>query len=164
MFLQYLLLILGLASLACALLLLYMPRRVAAAVPAYAGMLMLHMSYFIEANTGWLLFWGAATVMVAALVYMQPQGEIDGYKGSNLYVASSAIAGALLGMVVDPRIMVLGIILGAFVGQMAYSRTPHGRWMAQAGGKVMLHYYAAKCLPVVVATAIIGISIEGFLL
>ena len=56
MFLQYLLLILGLASLACALLLLYMPRRVAAAVPAYAGMLMLHMSYFIEANTGWLLF------------------------------------------------------------------------------------------------------------
>ena len=164
MILQYLLLVLGLCSLTCALVLLYFPRRVAAAVPAYAGMLMLHCSYYIKANTGWLLFWGAATVMVAALVYMQPQGEIDGHRSSNIYVASSAIAGALLGMVVDPRIMVLGIILGAFVGQMAYSRTPHGRWLATSGGKTMLHYYAAKCLPVVIATAIVGIAVEGFLL
>ena len=163
MILQYLLLVLGLAALTAALVLLYLPRRVAAAVPAYAGMLLLHWSYFIQANTGWMLFWGAATVMVAALVYMQPPGEIDGHRASNLYVASSAIAGALLGMIVDPRIMVLGIIIGAFVGQMAYSRTPDGRWMAESGGKTMLHYYAAKCLPVVIATAIIGISVVGFL-
>ena len=163
MILQYLLLVLGVACLVVAVVLLYLPKRVAAAVPAYAGMLMLHWSYFIQANTGWMLFWGAATIIVASLVYMQPAGEIDGYRGSNLYVASSAIAGALLGMIVDPRIMVLGIILGAFVGQMAYSRTPNGRWMAKAGGKTMLHYYAAKCLPVVIATAIIGISVEGFL-
>ncbi len=162
--LRYILLALGLLSLACSLVLLYWPQRVAAAVPAFAGLLLLHLSYFIEANPGWLLFWGAAALMVAALVYMQPPGEIDGHRSSNLYVASSAIAGALLGMIVDPRIMVLGIILGAFVGQMAYSRTPSGRWMAQAGGKVMLHYYAAKCLPVVVATAIVSIAVEGFLL
>ena len=165
MILQYILLVLGVLSLCLAVALLFVPRRrVAAAVPAYCGLLMLHWSYFIEANSGWLLFWGAATAIVAALVYMQPPGEIDGHRSSNIYVASSAIAGALLGMVVDPRIMVLGIVLGAFVGQMAYSRTPHGQWLAKGGGKTMLHYYAAKCLPVVIATAIVGIAVEGFIL
>ncbi|MBQ7690247.1 MAG: hypothetical protein IJT30_03520 [Muribaculaceae bacterium] len=163
MILQYILLVLGVLSLLIGVVLLYRPCRVAAAVPACVGLLLLHWSYFIAVHAWWLPFWCAATVIVAALVYLQPAGEIDGHRSSNIYVASSALAGALLGMVANTDYMVLGTVLGAFVGQMAYSRTPHGQWLAKGGGKTMLHYYAAKCLPVVVATAIIAIAIEGLL-
>ena len=94
---------------------------------------------------------------------MSPQGEIDGKRSSNLYVAASALAGALLGIIVDPRIMVLGVIIGAFVGQLAYSRTPHGKWLSKSSS-VFLQYFCAKCLPVIVTVSVIGIAIEGFLL
>ena len=153
----------GIFSLAAALWLLFYPRWVTAAVPAFAGMLLLHWSYFIDVKLSTFLFWGVATLIVWGIVRMLPQGEIDGNNSSNLYVSASAIAGGLLGMVVDARILVLGVILGAFVGQLAYSRTPAGRWLGVASS-TFLQYFCAKCLPVVVAVSIIGIAIEGFLL
>ena len=167
MVMQYILLVLGILALACAVALLFYPRWVAAAVPAYAGMLLLHWSYFISVPLSTFLFWGVATIIVWGLVRMSPQGEIDGNRASNiynaLYIGASAIAGGLLGMVVDARILVLGVILGAFVGTLAYSRTPAGRWLGVASS-TFLKYFCAKSLPVVVAVAIIGIAIEGFIL
>lgn len=94
---------------------------------------------------------------------MSPPGEIDGKRSSNIYVGASAMAGALLGMLVDARLMVLGVILGALVGQLAYSRTPHGKWLTRSGA-TFLQYFCAKCLPVIVAVSIVGIAVEGFLL
>lgn len=163
MILQITLLVLGILCLFAALILLFYPRLVTAAVPAFVGLVLLHLSYFIAVPTSTFLFWGVAAVMVWGITYMSPQGEIDGRSSSNIYVGASAIAGALLGMLVDPRIMVLGVILGAFVGELAYSRTPHGRWLT-ASTKTFLQYYCAKCLPAVVAVSIIAIAIEGFIL
>ncbi len=163
MILQYLLLVLGIACLIAALALLFYPRWVVAAVPAFVGLLLLHWSYFIAVPLSTFLFWGVATVMVWGINYMSPQGEIDGKRSSNIYVGASAMAGALLGMLVDARIMVLGVVLGAVVGQLAYSRTPHGRWLSQSGA-TFVQYFCAKCLPVIVAVSIVGIAVEGFLL
>lgn len=126
-------------------------------------MVLLHMSYFIAVKTSTFLFWGIATALVAGLAYMSPRGEPDGQRASNLYIGASAIAGCLLGIIVGPRIMVLGVVLGAFVGQLAYSRTPAGKWMRQPTS-TFLQYFAAKCLPAIVAVAQVGIAIEGFLL
>ncbi|MBO7609474.1 MAG: hypothetical protein J6S96_04660 [Muribaculaceae bacterium] len=163
MILQITLLVLGILCLFASLIMLFYPRWVPAAVPAFVGLLLLHWSYFIAVPLGTFLFWGAAALMVWGIIYMSPQGEIDGKKSSNLYVGASAIAGALLGMIVDPRIMVLGVILGAFVGQLAYSRTPHGKWLTKSPS-IFFQYFCAKCLPAIVAVSIIGIAIEGFLL
>ncbi len=160
---QYILLTLGIAMLVAAAVLLFRPSKVVAALPAFIGMLLLHLSYFIAVKTGTFLFWGTATALVAGLAYMSPQGEPDGQKASNLYIGTSAIAGCLLGMIVGARIMVLGVVLGAFVGQLAYSRTPAGRWMRQPA-TTFLQYFAAKCLPAIVAVAQMGIAIEGFLM
>ena len=126
-------------------------------------MVLLHASYFISVKTGTFLFWGAATALVAGLAYMSPPGEPDGQRASNLYIGASAIAGCLLGIIVGARIMVLGVVLGAFVGQLAYSRTPAGRWMSQPVA-TFAQYFAAKCLPAIVALAQVGIAIEGFIL
>lgn len=159
---QYILLVLGVASLTAALWLLFRPGRVVAAIPAFVGMLLLHWSYFIAVKTVTFFFWGTATAMVAALAYMSPEGEPDGQRASNLYISASAIAGCLLGMIVGARVMVLGVVLGAFVGQMAYSRTPAGRWMREPAA-TFAKYFAAKCLPAIVAVAQVGIAIQGFL-
>ena len=88
----HILLVLGLVALAAALWLVLRPWRVAAAVPAFAGLVLLHFSYYIEVPLRAFVFWGIATAMVAGLTYLSPSGEPDGNKASNLYVGLSAMA------------------------------------------------------------------------
>ena len=164
MIMQYILLTLGSLCLLLATGLVMRPCRVAAAVPAFVGLLLLHYSYYIAVPLRTFLFWGLATMMVAGIVYLSPTGEPDGNRASNLYVGLSAIAGCLLGMIVGARIMVLGVLLGAMVGLFAYSSTPAGRWLKAQPARNMAQYFGAKCLPVIVAVALIGIAIEGFIL
>lgn len=160
---QYLLLTLGIVALLAAMVLLFRPWRwLVAAIPAFVGLVLLHLSYFIAVPTGILIFWAVCTAMVGGLAYVSPRGEPDGQRASNLYIGASAIAGCLLGMIVGARFMLLGVVLGAFVGQLAYSRTPAGRWMREPA-KTFLQYFAAKCLPAIVAVAQVGIALEGII-
>ena len=72
------------------------------------------------------------------------------------------LAGCLLGMLVGARVMVLGVVLGAFVGQMAYSRTPEGKWL-KFPTSTFIQYFCAKSLPAIVAVSMLGIAVEGFI-
>ena len=159
---QYLLFILGLLCLLLALALVFVPRW-PAAVPAYVGLVLMHCSYFIAVLTSTFVFWGVMTLMVALIWWFSPKGEPDGHASSNIYIAGGTMAGCLLGIIVGARIMVLGTVMGALVGLLAYSRTPDGRWM-QPSPVMMARYFAAKCLPAIVAVAITGVAIEGLLL
>lgn len=154
-------LILGIACLAAAMWLVLRPRWVAA-IPAFAALVLLHSSYFIAVPTRTFMFWGVATLLIAGLDYLSPKGEPDGKKSSNLYIGLGAIAGCLLGIIVGARIMVLGVILGAITGQFMYSRTPDGSWLKVTSGDFW-RYFSAKSLPAIVAVAIAGIAIEGFI-
>ena len=49
------------------------------------------------------------------------------------------------------------------MGQLAYSRTPNGKWMLFPS-TVFLRYFAAKCLPAIVAVSIVCIAIAGFVI
>ena len=159
MVLQTILLIAGIACLVAALLLVLWPRWVAA-VPAFAGLALMHWSYVIDVKTMTFIFWGIATLITAGLFYLQPSGEPDGNRSSNLYVGFTAMAGGMLGILLAPRIMVLGVILGAAMGQLAYSRTPAGKWMLFPSTQFW-RYFAAKCLPAIVAVSIVCIAIMG---
>lgn len=161
MILQYLLLIAGIACLATALILVLRPRFVAC-LPAYAGLVLLHLSYYIAVPVSTFIFWGAATLIVSGLHYMSPGGEPDGKKSSNIYIGLGAVAGALLGILVEARVMVLGVIIGSIAGQFMYSRTPDGSWLKPASRDFWL-YFCAKCLPAIVTVAITGIATEGFI-
>lgn len=162
MVLQVILLIAGIACLAAAVGLVMWPRWVAA-VPAFAGLALLHWSYYIAVPAMTFVFWGIATLLTAGLFYLSPSGEPDGHRSSNLYVGFSAVAGGMLGILLAPRILVLGVILGALVGQFAYSRTPDGKWMLYPSTQFW-RYFAAKCLPAIVAISIVCIAIMGFIL
>ena len=70
------------------------------------------------------------------------------------------MAGGMLGILLAPRIMVLGVILGAAMDQLAYSRTPAGNWMLFPSTQFW-RYFAAKCLPAIVAISIVCIAVMG---
>lgn len=162
MALHIILLVAGILCLIAALALVLWPRWVAA-VPAFIGLVLLHLSYYIAVPKLTFAFWGLATLITVGLFYLSPSGEPDGHRSSNLYVGFTAMAGGMLGILLAPRIMVLGVILGAAMGQLAYSRTPAGRWMLTPSSQ-FFRYFAAKCLPAIVAISIVCIAIMGFVI
>ena len=162
MLIQTILLVAGLICLIAALALVLRPRWVAA-VPAFIGLLMLHWSYYIAVPTMTFAFWGLATLICVGLFYLSPSGEPDGNRSSNLYIGFTAMAGGMLGIMLAPRFMVLGVILGAAMGQLAYSRTPAGKWMLTPSSQFW-RYFAAKCLPAIVAVSIACIAVMGILI
>lgn len=162
MVLQTILLIAGILCLVAAVALVLRPRWVAA-VPAYLGLVLMHWSYFIAVPMMTFVFWGIATLITAALFYLSPRGEPDGHASSNLYVGFTAMAGGMLGILLAPRILVLGVVLGAAMGQLAYSRTPAGKWMLSPS-TMFWRYFAAKCLPAIVAISIVCIAIMGIVI
>ena len=159
MLIQYILLSAGVICLILAVALVLWPRWVAA-VPAFVGLLLMHWSYYIAVPTMTFVFWGIATLIVVALFYLLPSGEPDGNRSSNLYIGFTAMAGGMLGIMLAPRIMVLGVILGAAMGQLAYSRTPAGKWMLNPS-TMFWHYFKAKSLPAIVAVSIVCIAVMG---
>ncbi len=159
MILQQILLIIGVICLILAVALVLRPRWVAA-VPAFVGLLLMHWSYYISVPTMTFVFWGVAMLITVGLFYLSPSGEPDGHSSSNLYVGFTAMAGGMLGILLAPRILVLGVILGALMGQLAYSRTPAGKWMLSPSSQFW-RYFAAKCLPAIVAISIVCIAIMG---
>ena len=162
MVMQTILLIAGTLCLLAAVALVLRPRWIAA-VPAFLGLLLMHLSYYIAVPTMTFVFWGVATLITVGLFYLSPSGEPDGHSSSNLYVGFTAMAGGMLGILLAPRIMVLGVILGAAMGQLAYSRTPTGRWMLNPSSQFW-RYFAAKCLPAIVALSIVCIAIMGIVI
>ena len=74
----------------------------------------------------------------------------------------SAIVGVLLGIMMGQSYVLLGTIVGAMVGAMAYSRTPHGKWIRFAKS-TFIQYFCARCLPAIVAVAMAGICLEAIL-
>lgn len=159
MVMQTILLVAGIACLVAALLLVLRPRWVAA-VPAFAGLVLMHWSYAIDVKPMTFVFWGIATLITVGLFYLSPKGEPDGHRSSNLYVGLTAMAGGMLGILLAPRIMVLGVILGTAMGQLAYSRTPAGKWMLFPSTQFW-RYFAAKGLPAIVAVSIVCIAVMG---
>ena len=162
MVMQTILLIAGVACLIAALVLVLWPRWVAA-VPAYVGLWLMHWSYYIAVPTLTFIFWGIATFITVGLFYLSPSGEPDGHSSSNLYEGFTAMAGGMLGILLAPRLMVLGVVLGAAFGQLAYSRTPAGKWMLSPS-TLFVRYFAAKCLPAIVAVAIVCIAVMGIVI
>ena len=162
MVMHTILLIGGAICLIAAILLVLWPRWVAA-VPAFIGLLLMHLSYTIDVKTMTFIFWGIATLITVGLFYLSPSGEPDGNRSSNLYIGFTSMAGGMLGIMLAPRVMVLGVILGAAMGQLAYSRTPAGKWMLNPS-TMFWRYFAAKCLPAIVAISIVCIAVMGMVI
>lgn len=155
-----LLLIIGIILLAASLVFLIY-QKLPACVFAYLALCALHFSTAICLPVSTFVFWGVATVIMLIIGRLSPKGEPDGSIMGNVYVTAGAIAGLMTGMSVDASIMILCTIVGAFFGQLAYSRTHKGCWLRFPSSS-FISYFCAKGFKAIVTVAMVGISIEGF--
>lgn len=133
-------------------------RRVSAALIAYGAMICAHCSGGVGIHTPQLVFWGVATAIVLALRLLVGDGFTD-RRAARAYVAGAAAAGAFVGVLVSPTSAgaIIGSAAGAFMGSLAYARTPAGRGSGLTG-KRFVDFLAGKGLPCVVGTSIIAIT------
>lgn len=159
--LQTALLAIGVA-LAAASLALMVWQKFPAELAAFAALVTLHASARISLPVGTFLFWGAATLITLAIGWLSPKGAPPQVTRGNPYLAVGAVAGMLIGMSVDASIMVLSAAAGAVFGQLVYTRAPSGRWIKFPSSD-FIRYFCARGLKIIVAAAMIGIAVQGFI-
>lgn len=119
--------------------------RIPAVIVSYAAMLVAALSGLVVFSSAQLWFWGVATLIAAAIGWMthSPSRGATAY-----YIVGGALVGALVGLVLSTvAAVILASAAGAFLGLMAWSRTPAGR-VAGTGGS--LNLLASAGLPAVV--------------
>lgn len=104
-----------------------------------------------------LIFWGIATVIVVILSFMLPK-SISGSRRGLGYIAGAALAGAMTGLVISHAWMIIGGVVGAILGGIAYSKTPAGKALGFPSSK-FLNYLCAKGLPAVIAVCMAGTAL-----
>lgn len=155
------LLVMGIVLLAASLISI-MRQPHLSALSAYSALVALHFSTRICLPVSTFAFWGIASLIAFAIVRLLPKGEPGGSRQGNFYLAAGALAGLLVGMSVDARVMILCAIIGTLFGELAYSRTPKGCWIKFPSSD-FIHYFCAKGMNIIVTVAMMGIAIEGFI-
>lgn len=146
----------GALALTAAVVLMFRPWPWAALV-AYAGLWLMVWSGHIVLSPAQLVFWGVAAALVAGINFLLPAEVVASRRGV-AYIAGAALAGTLVGMLASGAGMIVGSVVGAACGALAYSRTPSGRDIVFPS-RPWLNYLAAKGLPAVVTCCIIGIVV-----
>ena len=129
---------------------------VPAAVIAYLSLLAGRWSGDIPVTDRELLFWAAVTVLVSAISALLPKEVSQTSRGMG-YIAGGTLAGAAVGLLLSQGGMIAAAAAGAFLGALAYSRTPAGKPLSFPSQR-FLQYLCAKGLPAIVAIAITGIE------
>lgn len=132
------------------LVLAFFPRFPAALV-SFAAMLVAHFSGLVTFDSTQLWFWGIAAAMGAGIAWLVPG---SGDRQCRLYTVGGALVGALVGLVGGTVAwVVIASAAGAFLGFVAYSRTPRGH---MAGVSITsFDRMAALGLPAVVNFSIV---------
>lgn len=133
------------------------------AILAYLGMALLHWGRFINLTDNALIFWGiAAAITWGIAVLSAKEGARPDIQG-NLYLSIGGFAGLLVGMSIDVSVMILSAIIGTLLGQLAFSKTPRGKWIKFSFSN-FIHYFCAAGLKTIVTISLTGIAVEGFLI
>lgn len=130
------------------------------AVPAFVSMLLASLLWTLDIPM--LLFWGAATAMIWAIGAMLPPA-VASDRRSGAYTSVGTITGALLGHLASVS-SIPAMMLGAFLGFLAYSRTPGDKSLPPFPAKGFWQYLCAKGLPPVVTIAMTANAIYMIIL
>lgn len=119
----------------------------------YASMLVMHFAGAPAIDGRMLLFWGVAAAIVLAVDWLQPRALTAARQGHG-YVAGGTLVGAAWGYLISPSqaTIIAGAFLGAFLGAMAYMRTPSGPRFGLAS-REFVQYTCAKGLPDIVTVS-----------
>lgn len=142
------------ALLMCAATVLAFRPVIPAAVVAYAGMMLMRWSGYAVVSDQTTVFWGAAALIVLVIASLSPAGRRRPYT-SAAYIAAGTLAGTVVGLIASRTAMIAGACVGAFLGELAYSRTPAGR----TDTTPMIRTLCADGLPAVVTFCITGLTL-----
>ena len=133
--------------------------RFPACIPAWLGLLCMHISGAPYVDSKVLIFWGIASIIVLMLGILQPK-SLTGARQGHAYVVGATIVGVILGYLISPvsAAIILGGAVGAFFGALAFMRTPAGPRFPVASSE-FLQYLCAKGLPAVISCAMAAIVI-----
>lgn len=103
-----------------------------------------------------ILFWGAAAAIAFGINKLLPPAISQSRTGL-AYIAAASLAGTFVGLIISQAAMIIGAVAGAFIGALAFSRTPAGTAIRSPFGK-FVNYICAKAMPAVITCCICGIS------
>lgn len=120
--------------------------RIPAALLSFAAMLVAALSGMVAFDSSQLWFWGTAAVIAGGISWLVPAlPDVQG----RCYTVGAALVGALVGLLGGtPAWVIIASAAGAFLGFLAYSRTPRGTAAGVSAGQV--ERLAALALPAVV--------------
>lgn len=152
------LLIIGSLLMGASLVIAFIPRSWAG-VAAWGSLLCFHFAFSSMISTPTLIFWAIAVALVLGIDYLR---GISGRppRVTNAYITAGSLVGAVTGAVVAPAALIPGAILGAFLGLMAWSRTPSGRVLAFPS-REFWQLLLILGLPAVVVMSILGQVFTG---
>lgn len=125
---------------------------------AFCALCATGLTFMLDISMWTYIFWGIAAIIVTTLNFMLPP-HISSSRLGLSYIATAALAGTLVGLVVSHAGMVLGAVVGAILGGVAYSKTPQGKLLEFPSSK-FLNYLCAKGLPVIITMCISGTVIS----
>lgn len=140
-------------------------REVVAPVAAFLGLVTLFFSDLLPLNVNIIITWLALTLVTVGVSVMQPPAVMSQRRGVG-YMTVGALAGMVLGlpgmtMIVDSlnavyALMVVGVIIGVFLGYFLYTRTPRGRQLRATRSR-FVSYMLAKGAPVAIVVMQLGV-------
>ncbi len=104
-----------------------------------------------------LWFWGSSTLLAWGICILLPREVMNSRFGLN-YIATGALAGTFVGLLLSLAGMVIGALIGAFCGALAFSRTPDGKNL-RFPSRQFLNYLCAKGLPSVVCMCVAALTV-----
>ena len=124
---------------------------------AWLGLLLARLSGHLMLSTGQVIFWAVAAAIVLGINYLLPVAVVKSRRGVP-YIAGGALVGAFVGMIASGAMLIVGSVVGATFGALAYKRTPAGADL-EFPSRRFFNYLAAKGLPAVVTLCIVGIAL-----
>lgn len=129
---------------------------------AYAAMVLMSCGSPYPLPTWDIVFWAIATVLVLGAAWLQRPvaGQGGTERRGTAYVVTATMAGMLVGLLLKyEAAMIVGAVAGAFLGALAYSRTPAGHELQFPSARFM-QYLTAKGLTAVVTMSMLGLGIS----
>ncbi len=127
---------------------------------SYVGLIVLHYTSYVSFSDNFLISWGIITAVVFGLDYVIPSYGTKKYGGTRAGVIGSMI-GLLFGLFLFPPIgIIVGPMIGAFIGELFTGRSSNEALRAAWGSfigfllgtllkmaaSVMMIYYFVKAL------------------
>ncbi len=131
----------------------FMSRPWAPAV-SFIALLIAASSDATDISAGTIIFWLSAVAIVTVIVMTIPRTIARSTTGVP-YIAGAALAGLFIGICLSHAAIIIGTVIGALLGAIAYSRTPAGRALGFPGKKA-INYLCAKAFPIIITFCTIG--------